>query len=61
MSELTFETIEQWNQTQGAKVAIDQLIETLRADKDYHKSHLGLIDSHRLDVGWMGGPSIVWL
>ena len=51
MSELTFETIEQWNQTQGAAAAIDRLIETLQADKDYHKLFDALLIKKKFEMG----------
>ncbi|MCH7988641.1 MAG: hypothetical protein IID46_05740 [Planctomycetes bacterium] len=51
MSELTFETIEQWNQTQGAAAAIDRLVETLQADKDYHKLFDALLIKKKFEMG----------
>jgi tetratricopeptide (TPR) repeat protein len=51
MSELTFETIEQWNQTQGAAAAIDRLIETLQADQDYHKLFDALLIKKKFEMG----------
>ena len=51
MTELTFETIEQWNQTQGARAAIDRLIETLQADKDYHKLFDALLIKKKFELG----------
>lgn len=51
MSELTFETIEQCNQSQGAVAALDRLIETLQADKDYHKLFDALLIKKRFEMG----------
>lgn len=51
MAEITFETIDQWTQNDGAAAAISQLIETLESDKDYHKLFDALLLKKRLEMG----------